>query len=332
MFKTGKGRLVAGVEAALGGQKVRQLLQLGAAEGGVEVGQAVVEAGLVVDIGPGVGQLGGGGQVLGAPGQVGVVGEDGAPAAGGDDLVAVEAEDAQPAAGASMAALVMAAEGFRGVFHQDEVVVVGQGQQAGEVAGVAEGVHRHQHAQRPAGVAVDPVAALGGGAVPQPVAQGLGVEAEGVAGAVGEMGRGTAVTHGIGGGDEGEGRDDDLIARQDAGQQQGDMEGGGAIDHGDGVARAGIGGQVRLEAIDILADGGDEGRGDAVLDITGFVADEARFVQLDRAGANGLAQGGDDGFGKGVHGLFCQMLTTRQKGRCWTGGIAAGRYRYAAQS
>ena len=97
-------------ELAFCGEKAGQLLHLGAAQCGVDIGQAVVVANLVVDEQPFVRHLGGGGEVLGEFAQLLVVGEDGAAAAGGDDLVAVEAQGRDLAPVACVPALLKGAQ------------------------------------------------------------------------------------------------------------------------------------------------------------------------------------------------------------------------------
>lgn len=96
-------------QLAFVGDENLKLLQLGAAQCRIQVGQAVVVADLVVDVFVWMGLLGGGGDVFGAGAQ-GLVGEDHAAPAGGDDLVAIEAQRAQEADGTGVASFVQAAE------------------------------------------------------------------------------------------------------------------------------------------------------------------------------------------------------------------------------
>ena len=66
---------------------------------------------------PAVGTLGRGGEVLGVTRQFRIIGQNGAAAACGDDLVTVETERAQFAEGAGVPALMAAAQRLGGVFH-----------------------------------------------------------------------------------------------------------------------------------------------------------------------------------------------------------------------
>ena len=69
--------------------------------------------------------------------------------------------------------------------------------------------------------------------------QAPGVEAEGCRIDIGEMRHGAAVGDGVGRGDEGQGRDNYVVARLDADDKQGGVQGRRAVDRGYGVARAG---------------------------------------------------------------------------------------------
>src|SRR5256885_1403189 len=99
--------LIAGPDAGAG-RKVDQaaLDRFGGAESGIQVGQTVIEADLVMHEGPFVRQLRGGGEMLGAAPQFLVIGQDGTAAAGGDDLVAVEAQRREPRLGSDGVTLV----------------------------------------------------------------------------------------------------------------------------------------------------------------------------------------------------------------------------------
>ena len=85
---------------------------MGAAKGGVDIGQAVIIAGHVMHELPGMGHLGGGSDVLGKLTQFIIIGDDHAAAAGGDGFVAVETEYAQLTKSARVPALVIAAYGL----------------------------------------------------------------------------------------------------------------------------------------------------------------------------------------------------------------------------
>ena len=94
-----------------------EILELGHSQGGVEVGQAIVPAHGIVLKRPGVGQFGGGGEMAGALGQLGALGEQSSATTGGDQLVAVEAEGAHCTEQAAMGAIAPASERFGGIFH-----------------------------------------------------------------------------------------------------------------------------------------------------------------------------------------------------------------------
>ena len=87
----GQGLPIPLVELPAPVDPVPQVLELGPTERSQDVGQPVVVADLgVLVVGRRLAGLGG--QIPGPLGQVGVGGDQHAPAAGGDDLVAVEAE------------------------------------------------------------------------------------------------------------------------------------------------------------------------------------------------------------------------------------------------
>ena len=107
---TGERLRIEPEEAALRREKTGQLLQLRTAKRRIDVRHTVVVANLVVRVFPAVGYFGRGRQMLGAPGQFRVVGQDGAPPSGGDGLVAVEAQRPHQPEGAGVAAVDGAAE------------------------------------------------------------------------------------------------------------------------------------------------------------------------------------------------------------------------------
>ena len=133
-----------GVRAPAGEERV-DLLQLGEAERGADVRQAVVEADLVVVVGePGQPRLGR--EVAGAPGERLVVGHEHPAAAGGDELVAVEAEAADPPDRADLAAGVAAravgrAERLGRVLDHRDAVALGGVDHRLEVGRMAQQVH-----------------------------------------------------------------------------------------------------------------------------------------------------------------------------------------------
>src|SRR5262249_16767878 len=83
-----------------------ELLELGTAEGGIDIGEPVIVADLIVHEGPLMRLFGGRLPMLRRPRHPAIRGEDRATAAGRDHLVAVEAECRHLAVIADMATLV----------------------------------------------------------------------------------------------------------------------------------------------------------------------------------------------------------------------------------
>jgi hypothetical protein len=82
-----------------------------------------------------------------------------------------------------------------------------------------------------------------------------------------EDGTGTELDDGRSGGDEGESRADDLIARGHAGEAEGEVEGGGAGGEGDGVGGADAGDEGTLEGLDMGPNGRDPITVEGLLDV-----------------------------------------------------------------
>ena len=296
----GEGGGVALRQAAFPRQPFGQAFELGAAEGGVEVGQAVVVAHGIVFEGPGVGLLGGGGEVPGALREFAVCGEYRAATAAGDDLVAVEAEGGEPSPAAGVAAAAPRAEGFGGVFDEGEPVALGDGRQFVHARRMAEHVHHHQGANGAVCVFVETAVAAQLGDVGQVIGQALRVDAQGLCFAIDEMWRGAELGHRVGAADEGQGGQQYLVAGLHAGEYQAGVQGGRAVDGGDGVGDAGDLGEGLLEAIHVLAHGGDPAAVEAVGDQRFFRVAEAWFVQAEGALRwQQVAQNVEDGFRRG---------------------------------
>jgi hypothetical protein len=141
------------------------------------------------------------------------------------------------------------AEGFAGVFDEEELVVAGEGGERGHICGDAEGVD----GENGAGTRGDGRGDGGGGEV-----QGVGVD-------VHEDGRCTDVADGVGGGDEGEGRNDDLVVCTDIQSEQRQVQASGAGADSDGVRHGGEGGEGGFEVSEARAEaevGAAQGRGD----------------------------------------------------------------------
>ncbi len=95
--------------------------------------------------------------------------------------------------------MVGGAEGLAGVFDHGEVVALGQGEEGHHVGGAAEGVDYEE----------------GTGARRDGRFDGCGREVERVGVDVDEYRGGALVADGVGGGDEGEGGDEDLVTLTD---------------------------------------------------------------------------------------------------------------------
>ena len=159
--------LQAVVVALAGLDELRELAQLGAADGGLHVGDLEVVTNVAVDVFVvvAIGQraellaealaagivLAAGAVAVAAPvaeaagdsGELVVVGEDCPTLAHGDVVGGVEAERTEVAEGASVAAVVAAAEGVAVVFDQPEVVLVAEVAQRAQLEGDAHGVGHH---------------------------------------------------------------------------------------------------------------------------------------------------------------------------------------------
>src|SRR6185437_13861298 len=122
---TGKNAIIGGRQRALSCEEAVDLLELGAAQCGVQIGQAIIEADFIMHEGPFVRQFCGGRDVLGAATEFLVVGQDRAAAAGGDDLVAVETQRGETGFRADRMAFVGRSERLGGVLDDRNVPVPG---------------------------------------------------------------------------------------------------------------------------------------------------------------------------------------------------------------
>ncbi len=156
-------------------------------------------------------------------GQVAVVGQHGAAFAGAEVLRHLEAEAAGRAPGADAAAAPLGQVGLAGVLDHRQIVFLGHLQDGVHVRYAAADVYGH-----------DGRRAVGDGRLDL-----LGIDQERFRVDVDEDRQGE-VRHDRGhAGDEGVGRDDDLVARSDAQGPQGGDQGGGAAAGGDAVFRPG---------------------------------------------------------------------------------------------
>ncbi len=234
--QVGEGLAVGGVDGAAPRDPLVELAQLAGAEGRQEVAEPVVEAHLGVLVVqhrlPGLR-----GEVAGPLDQRGVVGDEHAAAAGGDDLVAVEREHRHEAEAARGPAVVGGAEGLGGVLDQDHVVLGARGGDGVEVGHLPVEVDGHHGAGQ--------VAARG--RVVQLGAHEVGVEVPAAGLGVDEHRGGAEVGHRVGRGGEGEVGHQHPVARADAGQVQGQVQRGGAARQGRGMGAARVPGPGGLE-------------------------------------------------------------------------------------
>ena len=103
------------------------------------------------------------------------------------------------------------------------------------------------------------------------------VDVGGVGQTVDEDGRGAAVAHGLGGGDEGVDGNDHLVAGPDADGLQGQAHGIGARTDAGAVARAAVLGERRLEGGALRPQGVGGARGDRLEDVVKLVVQFERL-------------------------------------------------------
>jgi hypothetical protein len=120
----GKSCLILFKQAALIAQETWQLLKLCTTQGGIQVGQPVVETHLVMHKIPAMRQLGRCRDVFGPFAQFDIIGQDGPTATCGDGLVAIETQGAHQPKSTSVLPAHGAAQGFGGVFDQLQVEVM----------------------------------------------------------------------------------------------------------------------------------------------------------------------------------------------------------------
>ena len=128
LFHQAKPRNIAeGLGVALGDRaffrhKSIELLELGAPDGGVEIGHSVVVTNFVVNI---VGSQASSGRKVLCPGsQAGITGHDRTASASRNNLVPVETKTAQMAVGAQLRVVASCAERFRRVFDHGQAELV----------------------------------------------------------------------------------------------------------------------------------------------------------------------------------------------------------------
>ena len=159
------------------GKHAVKLFHLRAAQGRIQVGQAIVVADLVVPVFPGVRYLGRRRQMLGMACKPLVVGQDCSAAARSNSFVAIETQGAHPSEGACMPPVVIATERFGGIFNQCQTEIMRHRQQRIHVGRMTEGVHGHEGSNDFSGVAVDALAGALFGAATELGSQACGVYA-----------------------------------------------------------------------------------------------------------------------------------------------------------
>ena len=167
-----------------------------------------------------------------------VGGDQAAVAEAAEVLAREEAVGAGIADAAGHASAVGGAEGLGAVLDDLQTVFLGDRADLVHVGRLAEQVHRQDRARAPG---------YGG-------ADGLRVDVEAAGQDVHEHRDGAAVADGLGGGDEGEGGGDDLVALADAGGAQGQVQGIGTGGAAEGVTHAKVVGGFLLEGLHIGAE------------------------------------------------------------------------------
>ena len=238
---------VLGVEVGVvtfAGDDRADLLHLRAADGGLQIGHAEIEAHRAVHefvlLAEGQGLEG---THLG--GQRGVVGHAHAALAGGDDFVRVETEATDVAKGAGALAVELRAVRLGAVLDDAEVVRAGELQHRAHVDGMAEEVDDEN----------------GLGARRAETGELRGVEIEGVRLDVHGDGGRALVEHSEEGRHVRERGGEDFIAGTNAEGGEGDLEGGGAVADRDAVRATAEVGELAFEAADVFAKETGDGTG-----------------------------------------------------------------------
>jgi len=185
------------------------------------------------------------------------VGQNSSPFAGGDLLIGVEAKDGEVPEGADAALLKFGADGFAGIFEDDETMTRGESAESGHVGGDAEGVDDEDGSCARGDQGLD--------------GRGGQIECDGVY--VRKNRLGMDMEYSVSDSDESERGDDDFVAIADAEGKQGDMKACGAAADGDGVGGAveigergfegsEFGSEAEMGSAQDGADGGDFSFGD----------------------------------------------------------------------
>lgn len=209
-----------------------------------DAGRDVAEAVVIADGGMFVMRsrvAGLGGEETRLLGELGVIGDEHAATAGGDDLIAVEGMDAGEAEGTGRGFAIGRAKRFGGIFNQLHTMLVATGLDGGDVRRLAIEMDKDKRLGRLAdlGFLFDDRAGERGIHVPAAL---FGIDEDGLGAEIGD---------GRGGRDEGQRGTQDFVARTDAGQAQREMQGGGAGRDGDGVLRADEPGEIFFKGVEI---------------------------------------------------------------------------------
>lgn len=160
------------------------------------------------------------------------VSENGAAFSGRDLLVGVKAEDGEIAETPDATLIEFGADGFAGIFENDELMAIRELAESEHVGRNAEGMDDEN----------------GAGARREDALDGRRSEIESDRIDVREDRRGADLQDGIGDGNEGEGGNDDFVAFADAKGEQGHVKAGGSAADGDGVGNGVIGGEGGFES------------------------------------------------------------------------------------
>jgi len=208
----------------------------------------------------------------------GVIGEDHAAFAGGDELVGVKAEDADVAQAATAFPLgdwsapageIFGPVDLGGVFDDLEIVFFGEFQDRVHVHGMAIDMHGHNGFQLPVALfyfCFDLFPDLNHVHAPS---AGIAIHKDRNAAVVDDR---------LGTGDDGEGGHNDLVARFQANAADSRLEGRGAIAHGDAVFHAAIRGPFLLEFFNKPTRGGNPTGAEALVDVFNLSFADQGFV------------------------------------------------------
>ncbi len=178
-----------------------------------------------------------------------------------------------------MGAADRAAEGLGRILHDRQAETCSDVRQRGHVGRMAVAMYRDQRPDDRAGFAIDKGLAVNLADCVEMRGERHRIDPEAVRLAVDEVRRGPAVGDCVGGCDEGEGGQQDLVPRLDADGQERGVQCCGPVDGGDGVACAGDLGEHVLEPVHLAADGRYPAGVEAILHVGPGVAVDCGRVQ-----------------------------------------------------